>query len=90
MAHSSYFGIVDASANRIPARAYLSPCEGASYDQFRSNLTGPRVNLEQASKGQSWKPTRPIFGEGRSGIGKQPSNAPISIHRGNEDSMSGR
>ncbi|BBO72647.1 hypothetical protein DSCW_00640 [Desulfosarcina widdelii] len=28
-----------------------------------------RVNPEQAPKGQSWTPTRPIFGKGRSGAG---------------------
>jgi len=35
-------------------------------------------------------PTRPIFGEGRSRVGKKPSTAPALIYRGNEDSMSGR
>ena len=35
-------------------------------------------------------PTRPIFGEGRSRVGKKPSTAPTLIYRGNEDSMSGR
>jgi hypothetical protein len=35
-------------------------------------------------------PTRPIFGEGQSSAGKQPSKAPVPIYRGNEDSMSGR
>jgi hypothetical protein len=49
-----------------------------------------RVNLEQASKVQMWKPTRPIFGEGRSGTGKKPIYAPVSVHRGNEDGMSGK
>ena len=49
-----------------------------------------RVNLEQAPKGKSWMPTRPIFGEGRSGMRKQSTYAFIPIHRGNEDGMSGR
>ena len=49
-----------------------------------------RVNLEQASKVQMWKPTRPIFGEGRSGTGKKPIYAPVPVHRGNEDGMSGK
>ena len=35
-------------------------------------------------------PTRPIFGEGRSRAGKQPSKALALIYRGNEDGMSGR
>jgi hypothetical protein len=48
------------------------------------------VKLEQAPKGQSWMPTPPIFGEGCSGVEKQPSTATALIHRGNEDGMSRR
>jgi hypothetical protein len=49
-----------------------------------------RVNLEQASKVQMWTLTRPRFGEGRSRTGKKPIYAPVLVHRGIEDGMSGK
>jgi hypothetical protein len=48
------------------------------------------VNPEQASKVQSWRPTRPNNGEGRRNVGKQPIQAPTFLHRGNGDGTSGR
>jgi hypothetical protein len=45
------------------------------------------VNLGQISKVKSGMPTRPVFGEGRSGMGKNPSQVPL-IYWGNEDGMS--
>ena len=40
-----------------------------------------RVKLEQASKVKVWMPTRLNNGEGRSAPGKQPTRAPVTIHR---------
>ncbi len=42
-----------------------------------------RVNPEQASKVKMWMPTRLNNGEGRSEAGKEPTQAPALIHRGN-------
>ena len=41
-----------------------------------------RVNPEQASKVQSWTPTRPNIGEGRRATGKVLTSAPVAVHRG--------
>ena len=41
-----------------------------------------RMNTEQASKVQSWTPTRPNIGEGRRMTGKPPTDVPAMVHRG--------
>jgi hypothetical protein len=41
-----------------------------------------RVNPEQASKVKVWTPTRFSDGEGRGAAGKQPTRAPVAVHRG--------
>jgi hypothetical protein len=40
------------------------------------------VKPEQASKVKSRTPTRLRFGEGPRGTGKQPTDAPVPVHRG--------
>lgn len=45
-----------------------------------------RVNVEQASKGQVWKPTRPEYGEGRSCKSREAKRL-LWFHRGNDDGM---
>jgi hypothetical protein len=45
------------------------------------------VKPEQASKVKSWTPTRLRFGEGPRGVGKQPTDAPALVHRGNGHGM---
>lgn len=49
-----------------------------------------RVNPEQASKVKSWTPTRPNIGEGRCAMGKQPTQAPVVVHRGMGNGTHGR
>jgi hypothetical protein len=49
-----------------------------------------RVNPEQASKVQSWTPTRLHIGEGRRAMGQPPTDAPIVVHRGMGNGTHGR
>ena len=46
-----------------------------------------RVKPEQASKVMMWTPTRLMYGEGPRGAGKQPTDAPVPVHRGNGHGM---
>ena len=39
----------------------------------------PHISI---SKVKSWTPTRLSFGEGQRGVGKQPTDAPVLVHRG--------
>jgi hypothetical protein len=45
------------------------------------------VKPEQASKVKSWTPTRLRDGEGPGGAGKQPTDAPVLVHRGSGHGM---
>ena len=63
---------------------------GRSSDSASSQAV-TRVNVEQASKDLTWKPTRLDIGEGRSRWGKEAhasrSDANQGFHRGNDDGM---
>src|SRR5258708_27818308 len=63
---------------------------GRSSDSASSQAV-TRVNVEQASKGLTWKPTRPQNGEGRSRWGNEAhasrSDTNQGVPRGNDDGM---
>jgi len=60
----------------------LEPCDkgrrGRSSDPAGRNASEARAGLERAP----WMPTRLGYGEGPCGMGKQPIQAPVLIHRG--------
>jgi len=63
---------------------------GRSSDSASSQAV-TRVNVEQASKVLTWKPTRLLIGEGRSRWGNEAhasrSDTNQGFHRGNDDGM---
>lgn len=60
------------------------------WDRGANLRAAMRMNPKQASKVKMWTPTRLNNGEGRRWSGKQPTEAPDWVHRGNGGSTQGR
>ena len=77
--------VVEATKPSEPSRKRVVP------DGSASPQAVTRVNVEQASKGMTWEPTRLLIGEGRRRWGTEAhasrSDPNQRSHRGNDDGM---